>query len=181
MNNKSLSLLLFLVNPTMSFADCHPATSDCINTTLGPLEQRTRYHSDDGYSHLTLNGKEIYKAKDDYIVIDTENADYIVKEKKYLISKATISYVSDDPCYPDKPGSRCAMNVILDLTSGKPLISNWFSSGHAGGSQITWVSWGKANSIIVIDNELRFKYSNGHVERVNQGQNYAGDNNERKQ
>lgn len=181
MNKHLLIIFPFLFYPIIGIADCTSNSLRCMNTTLGLLKQKIRSESDDGYSHLTLNGKEIYKAKDDYIVIDTENADYIVKEKKYLISKATISYISDDPCYPDKPGSRCAMNVILDLTSGKPLISNWFSSGHAGGSQITWVSWGKANSIIVIDNELRFKYSNGHVEQVTQGQNNAGDNSERKQ
>lgn len=181
MNKKILSMLLFLALPAISFSDCRLANSDCEITTLGIIELTSKVNSGDGYSHITLNGKDIYKAKTSYMVLNTSNADYSLKEKKYLISKATISYVSDDPCYPDKPGSRCAINVILDLTSGKPLISNWFSSGHAGGSQITWVSWGKANSIIVIDNELRFKYSNGNVERVNQGQNYAGDNNERKQ
>ena len=175
MNNKTLSTLLFLVIPIMSFADCRSATSDCDSTTLGIIELVSRVNSGDGYSHMTLNGKDIYKAKTSYMVLDTSNANYISQGKKRLITKATISYVSDDPCYADKPISHCDMNVILDLTSGNPVLSNEFFSDSGGGSRITWVSWGKANSIIVIDDELRFKYSNGHVERVTKVNDAAGD------
>lgn len=146
----------------------------CISTSLGLLEQKTLSDSNDGYSHLLLNGKEIYKAKASYIVVGYDN-DGIFKGKKYYLTKATISYTSDDPCYPDRPSARCGMNAILDLTSGSPIISNEFFSEN-GESNITWVSWGKDNSIIVIDDELRFKYSNGHVERVNKSNKSANNN-----
>ncbi|MEW7311508.1 hypothetical protein AB1E22_02030 [Buttiauxella gaviniae] len=174
MNKKILSTLLFLALPAISFSDCRLANSDCEITTLGIIELTSKVNSGDGYSHITLNGKDIYKAKTSYMVLNTSNADYSLKEKKYLITKAIISYVSDAPCNPDKSTSYCSMNVILDLTSGKPVFSNEFFSESGGGSQITWVSWGKANSIIVIDNELRFKYSNGHIERVTKVKDATG-------
>ncbi len=173
MNRYLLMIFPFLLHSTIGVAACLPGSLECMNTKLGILEQKTKHDSGDEYSYLTLNGKEIYKAKTSYMVIN--NDDGVFKGKKYLITKATISYVSPDPCYPDKPVSRCAMNAILDFTSGKPIISNEFFSGYAGGSRITWVSWGKANSIIVIDDELRFKYSNGHVERVTKVNDAAGD------
>ena len=169
------SLILLFLYPIVGITDCIPNSLRCMNTALGLLEQKTKHDSGDEYSYLTLNGNEIYKAKTSYMVIDTGDSDGIFKGKEYLITKATISYISDDPCYADKPISHCDMNVILDLTSGNPVLSNEFFSDSGGGSRITWVSWGKANSIIVIDDELRFKYSNGHVERVTKVNDAAGD------
>ncbi|RJT17425.1 hypothetical protein [Buttiauxella izardii] len=172
---KYLPIMLFLFFYSgVSEANCTHRTLRCINTSLGLLEQKTLSESNDGYSHLSLNGKEIYKAKASYIVVGYDE-DGIFKDKKYYLTKATVSYTSDDPCYPDKPGAHCGMNAILDLTSGRPIISNGFFS-EFGESKITWVSWGKANSIIVIDDELRFKYSNGHVERVTNAKDSMTDN-----
>ncbi len=170
---------IFIMSPLLFFATtgiaaCIPDSSQCMNTTLGLLEQKTNYDSGDGYSYLTLNCKEIYKEKADYMVVSMEHADYLLKGKEYLISRTTISYVSEDPCFPDKPGAPCSINVILDLTSGKPVLSNKFFSETIP-SLIAWVSWGKANAIIVTDDGLKFKYSNGHVERVTKVNDAAGD------
>ncbi|WBM71963.1 hypothetical protein OH773_06900 [Buttiauxella sp. WJP83] len=172
MKKHLLTISLFLYTIT-GFADCNPDASNCINTITGPLEQITKSHSGDDYSYLTLNGKEIYKAKADYMVVGESDSDGIFKEKKYLMTKATISYTSDDACYSNKVVAHCSMKVILDLTSGKPVISNEFYADY-GPSRITWVSWGKANSIIVIDDYLRFKYANGHVEQVTKVKDAAG-------
>lgn len=168
--NTSINLLiLFLIIPAIGLADCpREDNSRCVNTILGPLIRIPRSHSGDGYSHLTINNQDIYKAKTSYFVM--AEYDIIQKDKKYFVNKGVISYTSDDPCFPEKPASRCGINVVLDLTSGKPVISNTFFSEN-GESQITWVSWGKANSIIVIDDELRFKYANGHVERITKDKN----------
>lgn len=174
MNKFSLIALPLFFLSTVAYSECIKDSSRCVNTILGPLEQKTLSDSNDGYSHLSLNGKEIYKAKASYIVVGYDG-DGIFKGKKYYLTKATLSYTSDDPCYPDKPGAHCGMNAILDLTSGRPIISNGFFS-EFGESKITWVSWGKANSIIVIDDELRFKYSNGHVERVTNAKDAMTDN-----
>ncbi len=131
--------------------ECKTTAIQCVNTILGPLDQTIEIESKDGYSHLTLNGKEIYKANAAYIVIG--NDDGIRKKNTYFITKATLSYTSKEKCIPDTTGGHCAMNLVLDLTSGKPVISNPFFSGWSD-STITWVSWGKANAIIVIDNNL---------------------------
>ncbi|BCG10459.1 hypothetical protein [Buttiauxella agrestis] len=168
MNKYSLIIAMSFLYPMTSLAECNPIATLCKNTTLGLLNQVEMVNSGDESSHLLLNGKEIYKAKTSYMVVSNDEG--IFKNKKYLITKATISYVSKDPCFPEKPASRCGINMVLDLTSGKPVISNAFFSEN-GESQITWVSWGKANSIIVIDDELRFKYANGHVERITKDKN----------
>ncbi|WP_330984738.1 MULTISPECIES: hypothetical protein [Enterobacterales] len=175
---KNILLVFFLLLAfTVKASECKKSSEECMNTILGPLDKITESEAKDGYSHLLLNGKEIYKANDDYIVIG--NDDGVFKNKKYLITKAIISYTSNDRCVPDTTGARCAMNVVLDLTSGKPVISNPFFSGW-GDSTITWVSWGKANAIIVIDNNLRFKYANGHVEKVTKEKDAAGENDAKK-
>jgi len=168
MKNILLIIAIFSLYPIISFAECNPSATLCKNTTLGLLNQVEMVNSGDEYSHLFLNGKEIYKAKTSYMI--ASNDDGLFKNKKYLITKATLSYVSEAPCFPNKQVSRCGVNVVLDLTSGKPVISNSFFS-EFGESNITWVSWGKANAIIVIDDELRFKYANGHVERVTKDKN----------
>lgn len=171
MNKISLIFIILVTYSTSSIAECNPGSTTCEKTILGPLEQKDRVDAGDGYSHLFLNGREIYKAKTSYMVID--NGDGIFKNKKYLITKATISYVSDNACYSNKVVAHCSMKVVLDLTSGKPVISNEFYADY-GPSRITWVSWGKANSIIVIDDYLRFKYANGHVEQVTKVKDPAG-------
>lgn len=170
MKKHLLTISLFLYTIT-GFADCNPDALSCINTTQGALEQVTRSHSGDGYSHLMLNGKEIYKSKDSYLGMDNYNV--VQKGKKHVIDKIIISFSSNDPCYPDKPSAPCDKNVVLDLTKEKPIISNEFFA-YYGPSQITWVSWGRANSIIVIDDYLRFKYANGHVEQVTKVKDAAG-------
>lgn len=172
MNKYSLIIAMSFLYPMTSLAECNPIATLCKNTTLGLLNQVEMVNSGDESSHLLLNGKEIYKAKTSYMVVSNDEG--IFKNKKYLITKATISYVSENPCFPEKPASRCGINVVLDLTSRKPVISNNFFSEN-GESQITWVSWGKANSIIVIDDELRFKYANGHIERITKDKNPSTD------
>ncbi|WBM71964.1 hypothetical protein OH773_06905 [Buttiauxella sp. WJP83] len=179
MNRFLLIIIASLTYSTVSIAACNSKYQTCEKTTLGLIELKDREDSGDDYSHILLNGREIYKAKADYMVIDTGGSDGVFKNKKYLITKATISYVSDDACYSNKIVGHCSMNVVLDLTSGKPVISNEFYADY-GPSHITWVSWGKANSIIVIDDYLRFKYANGHVEQVTKVKDAAGTSSEGK-
>ncbi|WP_330984736.1 MULTISPECIES: hypothetical protein [Enterobacterales] len=174
--NVLISLALFFLTSAEA-AECSHNSIRCMNTILGTLKQTTGVESKDGYSHLTLNGKEIYKANTSYIVIG--NDDGVFNKKKYLITKSILSYTSEEKCIPDTTGGHCAMNLVLDLTSGKPVISNPFFSGWSD-STITWVSWGKANAIIVIDNNLRFKYANGHVEKVTKEKDVAGENDAKK-
>ncbi|WP_330986308.1 MULTISPECIES: hypothetical protein [Enterobacterales] len=177
MKNILLGIFILIMAFTAKASECKVSPDDCKKTILGPLEQIIKVDAKDGFSHLLLNGQEIYKVSDDYIVID--NDDGIFKNKMYLITKAIISYTTEEKCVPDTTGGHCAMNVVLDLTSGKPVISNPFFSGWSD-STITWVSWGKANAIIVIDNNLRFKYANGHVEKVTKEKDAAGENDAKK-
>lgn len=173
MKIKTFTTISALIISQANASECNIRSTDCQNTILGPLEQITAVESKDGYSHLLLAKKEIFRSKSDYMVVD--NDDGIFKNKKYLITKATLSYISADKCEPDTTGGHCAINLVLDFTSGKPVISNPFFSGWSD-STITWVSWGKTNAIISIDNYLRFKYENGHVEQISKEKNLtAGD------
>lgn len=171
MKNIILSSVLFLPIPSTIYAECGNDNYHCYNTIIGALAVDSLSTSRDKYSRLTLSGKEIYKAMADYLVID--NFSSILKGKKRLVTKATISYASNIPCAQYTPAFYCRKSVVVDLTTGKSVISNSFSS-ESGGSIIKWISWGKANSIIVFEDGSKFKYSSGHVERVTQKNKAVG-------
>ena len=157
-------LFALLVFPIICAADCTLKANSCYPTRLGFLEQQPRSESNDDYSHLTLNGVEIYKARTSLITFFYDDVG-IFKNNKYLVTKTIFTYTSDDPCsIKDYPGY-CSVSVFLDFSGDKPVISNGFIS-DSGNSFIDWVSWGKANAIIVFEDESKFKYMNGHVERV---------------
>jgi len=164
MNRISKVLLTLLVLPAISMADCSPTTTRCYHTKLGELKKITRAHSGDDYSYLTLNGVEIYKAKTDYMTFVYDDAGFF-KNKKYLITKTIAEFTSNVPCTYKEYYGYCSESVVLDFSGDKPVISNAFIP-DSGNSLIDWVSWGQKNAIIVFEDGSKFKYMNGHVERV---------------
>ncbi|MFC3188831.1 hypothetical protein ACFOJF_01545 [Pseudocitrobacter faecalis] len=80
------------------------------------------------------------------------------------MTKTVITFTSLDSC-AGKDYNYCSVSLVLDFSGDKPVISNGFTP-DSGNSVIDWVSWGKANSIIMFEDLSRFKYANGHVERV---------------
>ncbi|RBP10071.1 hypothetical protein [Pseudocitrobacter faecalis] len=162
MNLNFVILLSLLVTPTISLADCDSEIY-CYHTKFGVLEQISRDTSGDDYSHLRLNGVEIYKAKASYINFIYDDTGFF-KKNKYIMTKTVITFTSLDSC-AGKDYNYCSVSLVLDFSGDKPVISNGFTP-DSGNSVIDWVSWGKANSIIMFEDLSRFKYANGHVERV---------------
>ncbi|EPS4688474.1 TPA: hypothetical protein LC381_004826 [Salmonella enterica subsp. enterica serovar Wyldegreen] len=164
--NKSFNIFFaLLITPTVSMADCNTDSSFCYHTKLGILDQITRSKSGDDYSYLTLNGVNIYKAKTDYMSFIDDDMGFF-KNNKYFTTKTVITYTLNERCL-DKIEYQgfCSISVVLDFSGDKPIISNGFIP-NSGNSVIDWVSWGKANAIIVFEDGSKFKYMNGHVERV---------------
>lgn len=163
-------ILSLLTLPAISIADCNPDSSFCYYTKFGILDQITKSTSGDGYSYLTLNGVNIYKAKTNYIsFMDDDminNHMGFFKNNKYFTTKTVITYTLNERCL-DKLEYKgfCSISVVLDFSGDKPVISNNFIP-DSGNSVIDWVSWGKENAIIVFEDESKFKYMNGLVERI---------------
>jgi hypothetical protein len=88
------------------------------------------------------------------------------KNNKYFTTKTVITYTLNERCL-DKLEYKgfCSISVVLDFSGDKPVISNSFIP-DSGNSVIDWVSWEKANAIIVFEDESKFKYMNGLVERI---------------
>ncbi|EGS1131662.1 hypothetical protein CFSAN000509_004124 [Salmonella bongori CFSAN000509] len=165
MIKNSNAFFALLILPTVSMADCNNDSSFCYHTKFGTLNQITRSKSGDDYSYLTLNGVNIYKAKTDYMSFIDDDMGFF-KNNKYFTTKTVITYTLNERCL-DKIEYQgfCSISIVLDFSGDKPIISNGFIP-DAGNSVIDWVSWGKANAIIVFEDGSRFKYMNGHVERV---------------
>ncbi|EDX3117334.1 hypothetical protein B6O77_004544 [Salmonella enterica subsp. enterica serovar Mississippi] len=157
-------VFMLLIFPAMCIADCTREAGSCYPTRLGFLEQQSRAESSDGYSHLTLNGVEIYRAKTDLMTFIYED-EVIFKSKDYLTTKTIFSFIPDEPCRHKEYYGYCSVSAVLDFSGDKPVISNGFTP-DSGNSVIDWVSWGKANAIIVFQDESKFKYEKGRVERV---------------
>ncbi|HBC2003419.1 TPA: hypothetical protein M5M69_005036 [Citrobacter freundii] len=88
------------------------------------------------------------------------------KNNKYFTTKTIITYTLNERCLDRiEYQGFCSISVVLDFSGDKPVISNGFIP-DSGNSVIDWVSWGKANAIIVFEDESKFKYMNGRVERV---------------
>jgi len=147
-------------------AGCGSNSSFCYYTKLGVLDQITRHASNSDYSYLTLNGVKIYNAKTDYMSFDSQSGYF--KNKKHIITKAVITFTLNEPCTYREYYGHCSVSVVLDFSGDKPVISNGFTP-DSGNSVIDWVSWGKANAIIVFQDESKFKYEKGHVEHVLSG------------
>lgn len=162
MNIGFVILLFLLATPAVSMANCI-TESFCHHTKFGVLDQITQATSGDGYSHLMLNGVEIYKAKASYINFIDDDVGFF-KKNKYIMTKTVITYTSDEPC-KGKYYDYCSISLVLDFSGDSPVISNGFTP-DSDNSVIDWVSWGKGNAIIFFEDLSKFKYSNGHVERV---------------
>jgi len=165
--NFLLPTFLFLLTPfAMAENDhCNVDTSNCSKTPLGELILRPSYHLKSEYSHIILNDVSIYKAKTSYMTFYWDD-ELIKKNGKYLVTKAMISYSKDGACITDNDEIfNCEANILIDLTGDNPIISNEFYS-ETGDSYPSWISWGKLNSVIVFEDDSKFKYSKGHVERV---------------
>ena len=164
MNRIAILIFTFIIFPATSIASCNLAADSSYPTRLGCLEQQSETESNDGYAHLTLNGVEIYKAKTDLMTFIYD--DYgVFNNKKYLVTKTIFTFTSFEPCIDRKYAGFCSVSVVLDFSGDKPVISNGFTP-DSGNSVIDWVSWGKANAIIVFQDESKFKYEKGRVERV---------------
>ncbi|WP_330984734.1 MULTISPECIES: hypothetical protein [Enterobacterales] len=172
----TIALLIFFFS-SADAEECSHNSLRCMSTILGPLRQTTKSEAKDGFSHFTLDKKEIYKAKTDYMVIN--DYDTTLRNEKYLMTKAVISYTSHIPCNQFNPIFYCNISIIIDLTNSKPIVSNTFTS-ETGDSHIDWVSWGKSNSIIVFKDESKFKYADGHVEKVTKEKDAADENDAKK-
>lgn len=155
-------LLFFLATPVISLANCI-TESFCHHTKFGVLDQITQATSGDDYSHLVLDGVEIYKAKSSYINFIDDDAGFF-KNNKYIMTKTVITFTSSEPC-KGKYYDYCSISLVLDFSGDSPVISNGFTP-DSDNSVIDWVSWGEGNAIIVFEDLSKFKYSNGHVERV---------------
>ncbi|MCU6176833.1 hypothetical protein [Citrobacter cronae] len=170
MTKNFTTFLTLLIFSSTGIADCNSDSSFCHYTKFGILDQITRSKSADDYSYLTLNGVNIYKAKTDYMsFMDDDMLDDdmgFFKNNKYFTTKTVITYTLNERCL-DKIEYQgfCSISVVLDFSGNKPIISNGFTP-DSGNSVIDWVSWGKANAIIVFEDGSKFKYMNGHVERI---------------
>jgi hypothetical protein len=71
--------------------------------------------SGDEYSHLMLNGKEIFKTKSAYMVLNDDNMGYF-KNKQYVTIKLIISFVSFEPCLHNEYYGYCNKNIIADFS-----------------------------------------------------------------
>ncbi|EDV9995361.1 hypothetical protein QE85_004534 [Salmonella enterica subsp. enterica] len=164
MSKTAKYFFMLLIFPTICFADCAREVTSCYLTKLGLLEQRSKEEARDGYSHLILNGVEIYKTKTPFMAFISDD-EGVFKNKKYITTKTIFSFIPAEPCRHKEYYGYCRVSVVLDFSGDKPVISNEFIS-DSGSSVIDWVSWGKANTIIVFEDGSKFKYMNGHVERV---------------
>ncbi|MBS0969548.1 hypothetical protein JK232_11665 [Nissabacter archeti] len=157
--------LAMIIFPVLSFSknNCQSDGYSCIKTSAGEIQFISRTDSGDEYSYIYFNGDLIYKDKTDYFIpepIGFEN-DNLDTE----IIKFVVSYYSFNNCKKGVDDYNCNVNILLDLSSKKPIISNKFSPPSEG-SHISWASVGKKNSIIAFDDDSRFKYENGKVEMI---------------
>ncbi len=156
--------LVFSMLPFWCLAGCNKEDHYCRLTNLGVLKSTTKAMSSDGYSHLTLNNVGIYKSSAGYISLIYDDMGFM-KNKKYYITKTIIETIPKIPCHHKEFKGFCIVSVVLDFSGDKLIISNEFIS-DTGQDNVDWVSWGKANSIIVFTDGSKFKYENGRVERV---------------
>jgi len=173
MKTLSISILLILISGISFFTMANSNLCDrysfpCKKTPLGILLLESNNISG-GYSQITLNGVSIYKQKNADMLSYMDffgDFELIERNEKYFVSKILISYSKKGACIADEGEVfNCNANMIIDLTGEKPIISNEFFS-DTGDSYLSWVSWGKLNSVIVFEDDFKFKYSKGHVERV---------------
>lgn len=161
---EKIFLIICLFLSFSANSSCKSEVDVCYYTKFGNLEQQDLTISNEEYSHITLNGVEIYKTKTDYISFLYEDLGFM-KNDKYYVTKTVISSIPKTLCQHNDFRGHCTVSVVLDFSEGKPIISNEFIP-DSGQSNIDWVSWGKANSIIVFTDGSKFKYENGRVERI---------------
>ncbi|ECY7447310.1 hypothetical protein ABG419_004520, partial [Salmonella enterica subsp. enterica] len=86
MSKTAKYFFMLLIFPTICFADCAREVTSCYLTKLGLLEQRSKEEARDGYSHLILNGVEIYKTKTPFMAFISDD-EGVFKNKKYITTK----------------------------------------------------------------------------------------------
>src|SRR5690606_474612 len=128
-----------IIFPAICIADCNREADSCYPTRLGFLEQQSKAESGDDYSHLTLDGVEIYKAKTPYFSFLFDDAG-VLKDNKYLVTKTIFSFISNETCKQREYVGYCRVSLVLDFSGDKPVISNGFTP-DSGNSVIDWVSW----------------------------------------
>ncbi|EBB0697996.1 hypothetical protein CHL39_23005, partial [Salmonella enterica] len=127
MSKTAKYFFMLLIFPTICFADCAREVTSCYLTKLGLLEQRSKEEARDGYSHLTLNGVEIYKTKTPFMAFISDD-EGVFKNKKYITTKTIFSFIPAEPCRHKEYYGYCRVSVVLDFSGDKPVISNEFIS-----------------------------------------------------
>ncbi|HFZ8993321.1 TPA: hypothetical protein ACIPUI_000378 [Citrobacter freundii] len=155
---KIIYLIFFI--PLFSFAKentCSPDNSDCENSVKGKLEIRYDEHTDKNHSFIYLNNRPFVKVETDSMMFYNGIANIPDMDKKsYRVKKIMVTYRDNDPCFCDK-------YFIVDLTGIKPTFSNAIE----GPSDLTWISWGKKNSVISFNGAL-FQYENGIIKPMDE-------------
>ncbi|WP_146000745.1 hypothetical protein, partial [Chimaeribacter coloradensis] len=158
MRKNYLISFILLFHASFALGECNKESYYCIDTVLGDLRLLSRNDSGDKYSYIYLNKKLIYKDRADYFSPVPLGFDINESEKK--VNKIIIGYYSPFGCLKGIDDYKCHANIMIDLTKSKPIVSNIFSPPIED-SHLSWVSWGEKNSIIVFDDDSRFKYENG--------------------
>ncbi|ECH6937048.1 TPA: hypothetical protein P5L69_004486, partial [Salmonella enterica subsp. enterica serovar Concord] len=127
MSKTAKYFFMLLIFPTICFADCAREVTSCYLTKLGLLEQRSKEEARDGYSHLALNGVEIYKTKTPFMAFISDD-EGVFKNKKYITTKTIFSFIPAEPCRHKEYYGYCRVSVVLDFSGDKPVISNEFIS-----------------------------------------------------
>ncbi|HHW9082593.1 TPA: hypothetical protein ACU3A1_004695, partial [Salmonella enterica] len=114
MSKTAKYFFMLLIFPTICFADCAREVTSCYLTKLGLLEQRSKEEARDGYSHLTLNGVEIYKTKTPFMAFISDD-EGVFKNKKYITTKTIFSFIPAEPCRHKEYYGYCRVSVVLDF------------------------------------------------------------------
>jgi len=154
---------MLFITPCFAYELCDPDDYSCYNTSLGKVRDLSASESNDGHSYLYLDKKIIYKAKTDYITRDP--TEFFFDEKAKKTNKMIFYYYSRSRCTQGVDDYKCHVYLFVDMTKKEPIVSNEFSP-PVEDSHVSWVSWGEKNSIIVFDDDSRFKYENGKVEMI---------------
>lgn len=160
---KRIIIMFFILSISMftyAYDTCDFDDYYCTNTTLGKMDKIKSSKSKDGYSHIFLNGKELFKAKTRFFS-DVPNGWTLDFNNK--VSKTIVFFDRDEPIKTEDGQYKRRAYVLLDFSSNSgAVISKEFFPG-TDFADIKWVSWGKESSVIIFNDGSKFKYSNGSV------------------
>ncbi|MFC0138835.1 hypothetical protein ACFFJN_01110 [Erwinia mallotivora] len=175
-----VAFLMLVSTVSYAFEKCPEDATKCSTTTLGKLEYISGKSQSDKQSRILLNGNEIFKS-DSYQIGEEPNGDGFVLDKKHNINKLIVyykfntqQYIKTDPTYGDLYRYRAYR--LFDFSGKEVVISNEFYPPADYDAHLKWVSWGQKNSVITFEDGSRFKYENGHVTMINNGESDTSEN-----